>query len=239
MQRLSQLEWERENGMNNCSTKDQRTTSGGLLIACVTTLGVVFTAALPHAAHDDAQQQAAQANGVSVPPVPANLEVPAPHQVVLVGHAVGTQNYVCLPSGAGVAWTLFTPQATLFRKTGKQLLTHFFSPNPVENSTVRAAWQNSRDSSTVWGLVAESSSDPNFVAPGAIPWLLVKTAGVQEGPTGGDQVTDTTFIQRLNTIGGVAPTTGCGLASDIGNKAFVPYLADYFFYEDPTQGRER
>jgi hypothetical protein len=67
------------------------------------------------------------------------------------GHATGTQNYVCLPSGAGVAWTLFTTQATLFSERGRQLTTHFFSPDPLEaGRPVRATWQDSEDTSTVW-----------------------------------------------------------------------------------------
>jgi Protein of unknown function (DUF3455) len=57
-------------------------------------------------------------------------------------------------------------------------------------------------------------------------------AGVQEGPTGGDTLTAVTFIQRLNTAGGVAPSTGCSMSTDVGAKAFVPYTADYFFYVD-------
>ena len=51
------------------------------------------------------------------PPVPPNLEVPAGNQAFLEGHAIGTQNYICLPSGSGFAWTLFGPQATLFEPT--------------------------------------------------------------------------------------------------------------------------
>jgi hypothetical protein len=35
----------------------------------------------------------------------------------------------------------------------------------------------------------------------------------------------------LNTEGGVAPSTGCAVPTDIGNKEFVPYKADYFFYK--------
>jgi hypothetical protein len=35
--------------------------------------------------------------------------------------------------------------------------------------------------------------------------------------------------QQLNTSGGVAPSTGCTLATDVGQRAFVPYTADYFF----------
>lgn len=44
------------------------------------------------------------------------LEVEPPNQALLVGHAVGTQNYVCQPvnSLGRVGWVLFTPQATLF-----------------------------------------------------------------------------------------------------------------------------
>jgi hypothetical protein len=34
----------------------------------------------------------------------------------------------------------------------------------------------------------------------------------------------------VNTTAGVAPATGCALPTDIGNKAFVPYTADYVFY---------
>jgi hypothetical protein len=41
--------------MKNCDTNEHRTTRGSLLIACVTTLAVVFTVALPHAAHNDAR----------------------------------------------------------------------------------------------------------------------------------------------------------------------------------------
>ena len=85
----------------------------------------------------------------------------------------------------------------------------------------------------MWGAVAGMSSDPRFVTPGAIPWLLVDTKGVQEGPTGGGRLTVTTHIQRVNTVGGAAPTTGCAQLSDVGRKAFVPYKADYFFYRAP------
>ena len=45
-----------------------------------------------------------------------------------------------------------------------------------------------------------------FVAPNAIPWLLLPMAGVQDGPTGGDTLTRTSFIQRVHTAGGVAPS---------------------------------
>lgn len=224
--------------MKNSQTDTKKSATGALLIAGIAALAVVLASTLPHAAQIEVQSRLFDAGNIPVPPLPPDLDpVPPPHEVVFVGHAIGTQNYVCLPSGAGVAWTLFTPQATLFRKNGQQLTTHFFSPNPDpdDNRAVRAAWQHSRDSSTVWGRVTDMSSDANFVAPGAIPWLTVETAGVQEGPAGGDQMTDITFIQRLNTVDGSAPATGCSVAADVGRRAFVPYRADYFFYQDPTR----
>jgi hypothetical protein len=76
-----------------------------------------------------------------------------------------------------------------------------------------------------------TSSDPSYVRPDAIPWLLLQKAGSHDGPTNGDTLTVTTFIQRLNTTGGIAPSTGCAVSSDVGKKALVPYAADYFFYE--------
>lgn len=170
-----------------------------------------------------------------VPPsVPPNLQVPAGHQAFLEGHAIGTQNYICLPSAAGVAWTLFGPQATLFHHRPRQLITHFLSPNPDESDTPRATWQHSLDTSSIWAMAIASSSDPTFVASGAIPWLLLQVVGAQPGPTGGDRLTETTFIQRVHTSGGVAPSTGCVELTDVGQRAFVPYTADYVFYEPST-----
>jgi hypothetical protein len=170
---------------------------------------------------------------VMPPQVPANLEVEPGHEAFLVGHATGTQNYVCLPSGPGFAWSLFTPAATLFDDDRSPILTHYFGPNPFEDGTIRAVWQDSRDTSRVWGRAVQSSTDPHFVEAGAIPWLLVnvKDVGTQAGPTGGRNLPSTTFIQRVNTHGGAAPRSGCGQPSDVGHRAFVPYTADYVFYE--------
>ena len=190
------------------------------------------SAAVIAAAFTVSLQQPTRAAGDTPPPVPAAVQVPAGHKLFFVGHATGTQNYACLPAGTGVKFTLFTPQATLF-SDGKQATTHYFSPNPDEGGMIRATWQHSRDSSTVWGEVkpGNSSSDPAFVEPGAIAWLLVTVVGSQNGPTGGDLLSQTTFIQRLNTSGGMAPSTGCSTSDDIGNRAFVPYTTDYFFYK--------
>lgn len=115
-----------------------------------------------------------------------------PKVAFLVGHATGTQNYVCLPSPTlgRVAWTLFTPQATLFDDEGEQLTTHFSGPNPSEGGVVRAAWEHSGDTSTVWGRVVASSTDAGFVKAGAIPWLKVEVVGAQAGSTGAESISE-------------------------------------------------
>jgi hypothetical protein len=181
-----------------------------------------------------AMQQPAHGNRDLVsPPVPPNLEVSAGNKLFLVGHAIGTQQYICLPSGSNFAWTLFGPQATLFKDNARQIITHFLSPNPSESDMPpRATWQHSNDSSAVWAMAIASSSDPKFVEREAIPWLLLEVVGDQHGPTGGARLTRTLFIQRLNTSGGIAPLSGCAASTDIGNRALVPYEADYFFYKD-------
>jgi Protein of unknown function (DUF3455) len=58
----------------------------------------------------------------------------------------------------------------------------------------------------------------------------LKVVGAKVGPTGGATLFGTTFLQRVNTEGGVAPGTGCDTLTDVGHKAFIPYKADYFFY---------
>src|SRR5215213_8280787 len=189
-----------------------------LLIANAAALALTLTAALP---------QTALAAQITPPAVPANIQVPVGNEPFLEGHAVGTQNYVCLPQGAGFAFALFTPEATLFNDADKQKTTHFFAPNPFENGTIRATWQHSKDTSTVWAQVkpGNASTDSAFVQPGAVAWLLLTRVGSQDGPTGGDTLTPTTFIHRVNTTGGVAPSTGCASAADVGRQAFVPYTA--------------
>lgn len=89
----------------------------------------------------------------------------------------------------------------MFNDDEKQIITHFLSPNPDENGVPRATWQDSRDTSRVWGATIQSSSDPAFVAPGAVPWLLLEVVGVTPRPTGGHRLTETTYIQRVDTSG--------------------------------------
>src|SRR5262245_48812216 len=197
------------------------TTTNKTIVVCLAAIAAM--AAAPAAAEE-----------VTPPVVPTNIQAPAGTKAFFEGHAVGTQNYICLPSAtalSGFAWTLFGPQATLFNEDGKQVVTHFLSANPYEAGLPRATWQ-ANDTSSAWAGMIQQSSDPAFVAPGSIAWFLLQVFGAQVGPTGGDKLTRTTFIQRVNTYGGVAPSTGCAQATDVGKRSLVPYEADYVFYRN-------
>src|SRR5262249_7440590 len=138
-----------------------------------------------------------------LPARPGHTQWPAGTAASFEGHAVGTQNYACQPiADDKFAWTLFTPQATLFDEVSTQLTTHFFSPNPFEAGVVRPTWQHSADTSAVWGQGVGSSTDASYVAPGAIAWLLIRVVGAEEGPTGGSTLAVATYIHRVNTSGG-------------------------------------
>jgi Protein of unknown function (DUF3455) len=190
-------------------------------------LGAAITPMLALAAP---QQALAHHHGIDVPDVPASIAVPPGNEVYLMAHAVGSQNYICLPSGLGYAWTFFGPQATLYNDDDRQILTHFLSSDPLD--VARPTWQH-KDSSRIWGssvASATSVTDPTFVDDGAIPWLLLIVVDADPGPDGGDKLVDTTYIQRLDTSEGVAPAAGCAAAADIGKKALVPYTTDYYFY---------
>src|SRR5215469_5332179 len=192
----------------------------------------------------------AHAQNVTPPPTPTIITPPQGNSAFLVGHAVGTQGYVCLPTipGASTAsWTVNAarPEATLFLSLGGQnfqIITHFLSPNekPVDPTQPvpfgNATCQSSFDSSRVWaavfnGTMIRAGSDPTSCPnTGSIACLLLQTVGAKEGPTGGTLLSKTSFIQRLNTNGGSAPNDGCVTSADVGKQALVPYTADYFFY---------
>ena len=194
----------------------------------------------------------AAAQRVTPPTTPDLITPPEGNVAFLVGHAKGTQGYVCLPTGVGAStasWTVnpARPDATLFMTIfGQdfQIIHHFaspdakpneFAPNPLPGAG-NATWQASFDSSRVWAAVLHKNTiapSPDLVScpnTGSIPCLLLQSIGNDVGPTGGSLLAKTTFVQRLNTKGGSAPATGCSTSTDVGKQALVGYTADYYFY---------
>ena len=141
--------------------------------------------------------------------------MPAGHKVFLVGHATGVQIYRCTVTGDAYAWGFVAPRADLYDNQGKLLMTHYGGPT----------WE-ARDGSTV----KAARVDGVTVDPDAIPWLLLQAIPQPAGPDG-DRLTATTYIQRLNTTGGVAPAAGECNADTLGDVVEVPYTADYYFWK--------
>jgi len=214
-------------------------------LATALALGVLFGTA-NHAA----------AQTLTPPPTPTIITPDPGNTAFLVGHALGTQGYVCLPTSPGAStasWTINAarPEATLFTKffgADVQIITHFqspdtnpnkFAPSPIPFGS--ATWQSSFDSSKVWAQVLHGNvlpagpENPSCPNTGAIPCLLLQAIGSQDGPTGGSLFTPVTFVQRLNTKGGAAPAAGCSVSTDVGKQTLVPYTADYFFYKADTK----
>ncbi len=161
-----------------------------------------------------AAQTAAITAQTAAPAVPENLKAPVTQIVLLKALGKGQQIYTCQARPAAPSkfeWTLKKPQADLFDEHGKKIGKHYEGPT----------WE-SADGSKVTGEVQERAPGP---AAGAIPWLLLKaktheSAGAFAGVT---------YIQRVETAGGAAPTNGCD-ASQAGKESAVDYQAQYYFY---------
>jgi hypothetical protein len=156
----------------------------------------------------------AHATSKPQPPIPADLQVEAGNNLVLVGHALGVQIYQC--NGAG-AWTFVAPEALLVDDRGRLIIHHFGGPT----------WQH-RDGSKVVGALAKPGVT---VDPKSIPWLLLRGASSEAGPFGGSTLQNVTFIQRINTRGGLAPAANTCTTRNSGEKRAIPYSADYNFYK--------
>ena len=212
--------------MKTCNTEKQQITRRLRRIACVTALGLTSIVALPQAARPDT---------ITPPAVPGNLVVDAPHVPFLQADAFGTQNYVCVTSGAGVAFVLFTPQATLFNDDLEEVITHFFSPDqdPKDLGNIRVAWQHSRDTSTFWGSVKAFSFDANFVTP--VDPLAPGRAEGNRGRTCRRRQADENHLRAPREHGGRSRARdGLQLVRGHRQEGMVPYKADYIFYKDPT-----
>jgi hypothetical protein len=146
---------------------------------------------------------------------PLSLLPPAGNHPYLVGHGRGVQIYRCAATATGFAWTFVAPRADLTDNRGRVIIHHFGGPT----------WQ-ADDGSKVVGSVV--SNVP--VAKTAVPWLLL-SATTTPAPTGGGLLADTTFVQRLFTVGGIAPAAATCSAATVGVNSEVPYTAEYVFWK--------
>jgi hypothetical protein len=160
-------------------------------------------------AADETGSQASALSNDDVPPLPSPaLEVPAGNRLAFDFDAIGVQTYTC--NGAGT-W-VNAPIATLYDKNGKAVIQHYVGPT----------WQFLDGSTVVGKKLAAAQPDPT-----AIPWLLLQAVGHNDVD---GRMTDVTYIQRLETTGGLGPAASTCDASQSGVRVDVPYTATYFFY---------
>jgi hypothetical protein len=141
----------------------------------------------------------------------ADVGVPAGSKLSFHVFATGVQIY----HWDGTKWVFFNPAADLYADAGRTGLvgTHFGTP-------AGPAWLTTSGSRVVGTVTGRCTPNPT-----AIAWVRLDAvadgAGVFE---------NTKFIQRLNTVGGIAPSAP---GTFVGQETGVPYMADYFFYRAP------
>ena len=133
------------------------------------------------------------------------LQPPAKSMLVLHVFATGVQIY----RWSGTGWVFVAPEATLFADAAgaRKVGTHSAGPT----------WASDGGGTVVGTVLRRCTPDST-----SVPWLSLGASGAGTGVFRG-----VTFIQRMQTVGGVAPAApGTGT----GEEARVPYRAEYFFY---------
>ena len=145
--------------------------------------------------------------------LPEAVRVPAGQKVLMTTTGVGELTYECREKKdmAGQhEWAFVGPVATLYGAERKAVGRYYAGPT----------WEATDGSKVTGKQVAVAPS-----SPGNIPLQLVKA----EPAMGNGAMTGVSYIQRLNTKGGVAPVSACDAASK-GQRQQVAYEADYVFY---------
>jgi hypothetical protein len=141
-----------------------------------------------------------------LPPICDAIEVPLGNRVLFRSYALGVQIY----RWDGTRWNFVAPEAGLYaapRLRGK-IGSHYAGPT----------WESNSGSTVVASRVDGCTPDPT-----AIPWLLLATVATD----GTGLFERTTFIQRVNTSGGLPPASAGTVP---GEERSVPYSAEYYFY---------
>ena len=146
---------------------------------------------------------------------PAEITPPAGNKAAMTLSATGILNYECkavADKPGTFAWTFAGPDAKLWDANKKEVGKYYGGPT----------WESTDGSKVTGKQLAVSPS-----VAGAIPLQLVQAAPT----TGTGAMADVTYIQRLKTVGGVAPATPACAAANVGAKTTAGYTADYVFFK--------
>jgi Protein of unknown function (DUF3455) len=147
--------------------------------------------------------------------LPDAVKVPAGNKVVLETVGVGEITYECRAKAGtpgAYEWFFVGPKADLNSRMGAKLGSYYGPP---------ATWM-AMDGSAITG--AQLAVAP--AGAGNIPSQLVKA----NPATGNGAMTGISYVQRVATMGGVAPASACDGAA-LGRKEIVKYQADYIFWK--------
>jgi len=148
--------------------------------------------------------------------LPDAVKVPAGHKVAMETVGVGEITYECRAKkdmAGQFEWVFVGPDAKLMDRSGKQVGRYYGPP---------ATWE-SMDGSKFTGAQVAVAPAPGT---GNIPLQLVKA----NPATGMGAMQGVTFVQRVATMGGVAPAMPC-MAGNVGAKQIVKYQSDYILYK--------
>lgn len=146
--------------------------------------------------------------------LPEPVRVPAGHMQTLETIGTGEITYECREKkdmAGAYEWAFVAPVATLWDMQQKTIGKYYGGPT----------WE-ANDGSKVTGKQVAIAPAP----AGNISLQLVKA----DPAMGNGAMTGVTFIQRLETKGGVAPAMACG-STNAGAKQQVWYQAKYVFYK--------
>ncbi|MGQ2978483.1 MAG: DUF3455 domain-containing protein [Polaromonas sp.] len=155
--------------------------------------------------------------GYSQAGLPAAVQVPAGNKVALETVGVGEITYQCSAKkdiAGQYEWVFVGPDARLLDRSGKQVGKYYGPP---------ATWE-AMDGSKLTAV--QLAVAPNTGMAGSIPLQLVKGNPAM----GSGAMQGVTYIQRVDTRGGVAPAMPCA-AGNLNAKQIVKYQADYIFYK--------
>ncbi len=142
---------------------------------------------------------------------PQELAPPPGNEAALALDASGIQKYECRAGDNGFAWAFIGPEAKLYNADDKLVGKHFAGPS----------WEY-QDGSKVVGAVMTHLASQN---PHSVDQLLLRAASHD----GAGVFARVSFIPRVRTFGGAAPTEPCNSAA-AGTKKDVEYSAQYVFY---------
>ena len=155
-------------------------------------------------------------NGPELPAQCSSIQVPEGNKLAFHAYARGVQIYRW--NAITATWDFVAPAATLYAEENYH--------GEVGSHRVGPTWESKSGSLVEGRRVSGTGCTPD---PTAIAWILLSKFRA-EGPGIFGKVT---FIQRVNTTGGLTPSEPG--ATD-GELREVPYTAEYYFYrvENPN-----